>query len=161
MPVAWDELSGEPAVTLGEWATRYIEQFERAHSWPAPVRAARIIRRRYRETIAVGALARELGAARSVLSREFRRAFGMSIPHYQGLCRIRAAIMRLREPSANVAAVAYAVGYKSSKNFYRALRRLTGLTPSAIQRLDEARLANLMASLNDPDFRAGVKKRCF
>jgi hypothetical protein len=69
--------------------------------------------------------------------RGFKAAFEMSMAQYQSRCRIRAAFEQLRRPDSNVKAVAAAVGYHSRKNFYRALRLETGLTPSQVRQLSD------------------------
>jgi AraC-like DNA-binding protein len=59
----------------------------------------------------------------------------MSMGDYQARCRIRPAINLLRNPKSNVGEAAFTVGYCSTKNFYRALRDLTGMTPTQLREL--------------------------
>ena len=57
---------------------------------------------------------------------------------HEDLTRIRVshAIRLLREEGFNVDAVSRLVGYRRTKNFYRALRRLTRLTPGRLRALE-------------------------
>jgi len=62
---------------------------------------------------------------------KFKAEFGISIHTYQRVVRTAAALEQIR--TASVEAVAMAVGYRSKKDLYRALRQLTGFTPRAIR----------------------------
>jgi transcriptional regulator GlxA family with amidase domain len=100
------------------------------------MRAAREIRSSFEKPLDTWRIARTVGCARSGLIRSFNVAYGMSMGDYQARCRIRPAFGMVREPDSNVSA-AFQAGYKSTKNFYRALREHTGLTPSQVRRLTD------------------------
>ena len=53
------------------------------------------------------------------------------------------ALGRVRDEK--VEALALSVGYRSAKNFYRAFRQLTGMTPTGFRRLFTERAAALVA----------------
>lgn len=84
----------------------------------------------------VPALARREGLHQSTLRRAFLDRFGMAPREFQTRVRICRAIHLFAVETTDILAVARSVGYRSEKNFYRAVRRVTGLTPA---RLREAR----------------------
>ena len=49
--------------------------------------------------------------------------------------------------NVNIEATALEAGYGSKKNFYRAFRRVTGLTPAAFRRLSHERALHVVESL--------------
>ncbi|PYR00763.1 MAG: hypothetical protein DMF96_02430, partial [Acidobacteria bacterium] len=49
--------------------------------------------------------------------------------------------------NGNIEATALEAGYGSKKNFYRAFRRVTGLTPAAFRRLSHERALHVVESL--------------
>jgi len=66
----------------------------------------------------------------------------MSIPRYQRTLRLVEALGRVRDEK--VEAVALSVGYRATKNFYRAFRQLTGTTPTGFRRLPPERAAAVL-----------------
>lgn len=143
---------------LFRWAADYLQAFEKTHRWPGQVRAARHLRHHFGEPLNITQLARLVACGRGTLVRTFAATFGMSIVEYHTRCRIRAAFDQLRDPGSNVGEVAFAVGYRSRKNFYRALRSHTGLTPSQVRQLgdEERRAARIEFLLELPRPRPGV-----
>jgi AraC-like DNA-binding protein len=135
--ISWDNFDLNSSRLLVEWASGYLEEFVRSHEWPAPMRAAHVIRSSFEQPLDTWRIARTVGCARGGLIRSFKGAYGMSMGDYQARCRIRAAFGMVREPDSNVGAAAFQVGYRSTKNFYRALREHTGLTPSQVRRLTD------------------------
>jgi AraC-like DNA-binding protein len=133
--VDWQDFDRTPSALLTTWVSEYLAEFATSHEWPAPVRVARLIRGSFTKPLNIERLARSVGCARSGLSRSFKAAFGMSMGDYHARCRIRPAINLLRHPTSNVGEAAFTVGYGSTKNFYRALRDLTGMTPTQLREL--------------------------
>ena len=66
----------------------------------------------------------------------------MSIPQYQRTLRLVDALGRVRHEK--VEAVALSVGYRTTKNFYRAFRELTGMTPTGFRQLSSERAAAVL-----------------
>jgi AraC-like DNA-binding protein len=97
-------------------------------------RVAQMLEETSRAPLDLRAIARRLGKDPTVLRRSFRSAFGMTIRQYHVQLRVRAAIRLLQQPEAKVSAVAEQVGYRSEKNFYRAVRVVTGKTPAHFSR---------------------------
>jgi AraC-like DNA-binding protein len=61
--------------------------------------------------------------------------------------RVVEAIKMFAAGARKITAVARLVGYKSDKNFYRALRAVTGLTPSALMMMGPESLGKLAAAI--------------
>jgi AraC-like DNA-binding protein len=140
----WDDFDVDPGHLLRQWASDYLDEFARSHTWSAPLTAARLIRHSFEKPLNLGRLARTVGCARSGLIRCFNDTFGMSMGDYHARCRIRPTLAMLREPDSNVGAAAFQVGYHSTKNFYRALRKLTGMTPSQVRQISHERVDHLL-----------------
>lgn len=136
--VNWDDLDLSSHRLLGDWASGYLAAFAESHVWPSALRAARVIRGSFEKPLDIVLIARTVGCGRSGLVRSFKDVYGLSMGEYHTRCRIVPAFRMLREPNSNVGAAAFRVGYQSTKNFYRALRELTGLTPSQVRELNDA-----------------------
>ena len=139
----WRSSEDDPCVVLREWVDRYLRVFSESHEWPAAVRAAALLRRQFGCRLAVDEIAHAVGTARAGVTRAFGSRYGMSLRDFQTRVRVREAIAKLRDPRSTVEAVAADVGYKSAKNFYRALRSLVGLTPSGVRSLNPADCSRL------------------
>jgi AraC-like DNA-binding protein len=153
--VRWDDFDCTPHQFLARWVEGFLRAFAQSHAWPPPVQAARLIRHAYDKPFDVRAIARTVGCARSVLIRSFKEAHGISMGEYQTRCRVSSAFTQLRIRDSNVGAVAFSVGYQSTKNFYRALRDVTGMTPTAVRELSDegaTRIANTMLRLPTATF---------
>lgn len=66
----------------------------------------------------------------SQFSRAFKHVYGMTFRQFLIEARLEAAAKLLRNPSANVADVSWAVGFHDHSYFTRMFRRHTGATPS-------------------------------
>jgi len=86
----------------------------------------------------VDALAREVGASRSVLAERFTHFVGQSPMQYLGRWRMALATNYLRRSSLSLARIAEQVGYESDANFSRAFRREFGVPPATWRRQQEA-----------------------
>jgi len=96
-------------------------------------RAAAVIRDRTEHAVDVADVARIVGCHQSRLRRSFRERFGMSMRDFHTRCRVAHALRMFARGEAKTAAVARTVGYRSEKNFYRALRDVTGKTPKELK----------------------------
>jgi AraC-like DNA-binding protein len=130
---AWGSGDVDGRQAFATWVHRFCAELSRTHQ-PSTVRqVAAIVRDRFSETWGVGTLARRFRTTPARLRLEFRHEYGMSIHDYQRVVRTLRALDRLADEK--VEAVAYAVGYRSKKNFYRAFQAVTGRTLDAYRRL--------------------------
>jgi AraC-like DNA-binding protein len=145
-----DEWVGNGEMTvramLHAWTGAYLEVFDSSHSWPPAVRAAALLRCQFDEPLDLNRVSLHVASARSALIRLFPATYGITMGQYLTRVRLREAIVRLRSPFATVEGVASEVGYKSAKNFYRALRNLTGLTPDGARQLDAGLSCDLLTT---------------
>jgi AraC-like DNA-binding protein len=91
------------------------------------------------EAWTVEALAREVGASRSVLHERFLQLIGQPPMQYLANWRIQLGARRLRESNRTVAAIAMEVGYESESAFSRAFRRAVGTPPAAWRKAQSVR----------------------
>ncbi len=75
-------------------------------------------------------LAEETGLHRSTLLRLFGKAYGLSPADYLQNLRIHRAMTLLRESTLQIQEVAWHSGFADPNYFARAIRKLTGLSPS-------------------------------
>ena len=61
--------------------------------------------------------------------------------------RVRGAIAQFLEGNRKTSSVSALVGYKSEKNFYHAVRGITGLTPARLAALSDAELRMMLRGL--------------
>jgi AraC-like DNA-binding protein len=103
------------------------------------------VRERFAEPCRLDMLARRCHATPSRLREEFRAEYGMSIREYQQVLRMMRGLDRMA--FEKVEAVAYAVGYRSKKNFYRAFQKVTGVRLDAYRRLSPEGSAKVRESV--------------
>jgi len=137
--------TGDPRDALMSWANGFFPALFEQHPPNLARQAARIIRRHYEQPWTPRRLAMRLTASAAALTREFQAEFGLSIYEYQRVIRMMNAVEQIR--TEKVEAVALSVGYRSKKNLYRGLRRLTGLTPRAIRAMSTATARDLVEQI--------------
>jgi AraC-like DNA-binding protein len=98
-------------------------------------RVRRLLETRFIEPWTAERLATQIGCHRTLLARQFRAQYGISIHSFLTAQRMGAAALFLSDEHAKVEAVSYLVGYRSKKNFYAAFRRSTGMTPAQFRSL--------------------------
>ena len=123
---------------LDEWNAGYAAWFDRHHTLPPALRAARLLEQRFAEPLTLETLAQAAGASRTILGQQFTRIFGLTPSDYLARLRVREGLRRLRHGGDSVEAVAQAVGYKSENKFYARVRAYTGLRPSQVRELEDA-----------------------
>ena len=87
------------------------------------------IRRRFRESLVVADLARDVGMSVSAFHRQFKAVTASSPLQYQKDLRLLEARRLLRTGSVTVSTVAYEVGYESPNQFSREYARKFGGPP--------------------------------
>ena len=88
---------------------------------------------RIAENLSLDALALRFGLSRRHLTRRFRQWSGVSIAGYQERQRIRLAEEMLIETTLQVGEIAWRVGFESGSALSRAMRRITGHSPSEMR----------------------------
>jgi len=116
---------------------------EDATGWLAAIRDPKIgkaleaIHRRPGHEWTVEALADIAHVSRSMFSERFMSVVGVSPARYLSRWRMHLASVWLRNERRTVAEVATRLGYESEASFSRAFKRLLGLPPSALRRLEQ------------------------
>lgn len=96
-------------------------------------RARREIDANYASPMTIRQLGRTLGCHPKRLARAFQHEYGESIPAYLATVRMRYGVNAIKNTDLKVEAIARMVGYRSKKNFYRAVRQATGMTPRQLR----------------------------
>jgi AraC-like DNA-binding protein len=144
---AWRNPVHDLAAQTRRWAALFLSEFDSHHARPVAWQAAAYMERTFAEPLRLDHMAAALAAGRATMTRQFVQTFGLSMSEYQMRLRLREAIAHLRASESKVDAVARVVGYSSTKNFYRALRGATGLTPTQVRQLPEHDVWRLLNSL--------------
>jgi AraC-like DNA-binding protein len=121
----------QPRALFMEWA----HTFERYRASSIAQQAARVVRQHVSTKLNAMKVGRMLGVSELTIKAAFRREFSMTIQQYQDVTRILEALRRLGEADHKIEPLAADVGYRSKDTFFRAFRRLTGMTPAAFRRL--------------------------
>jgi AraC-like DNA-binding protein len=137
-----DDRTSSPVERTVNVVRRVLE----ASARPSPLldspesRAAALIRARAPYPLDVEQLARAIGCHQTHLRRSFRQRFGISMREFHTRCRIASAIALFADGESKTSAVARSVGYRSEKNFYRALRNVTGKRPTEVKSMPRQNL---------------------
>ena len=100
----------------------------------AAERAAALIDQRFAEPLDVSAVATAVGRAPAPLARAFRARFGVTITHRLIARRVEHARYLLESTDLPIWRVAERVGIPDPQHFNKSVRRLLGLSPSALRR---------------------------
>lgn len=79
-------------------------------------------------------LSRKFGVSESQLSTEFRSVFAISVPRYVHRARLLWGFDALADPEVKIEALLREMGYRSRKDFFRAMEDILGI-PSRILRI--------------------------
>ena len=127
-----------------QWAAAHACAFDAHHAWPPAVRAARLLQKAGGNTCYVDDVARAVNVSAATLERGFRRIYGISVQQYHSLVRLRTIAHTLRTDESAIEGVILDLGYRSIKDAYAPLRRMTGLTVAMVRRLTESEFASLI-----------------
>lgn len=92
-------------------------------------RVRTLLERHYAEHLPAKRVAELMHARQSALSSSFQDTFGTTIHRYLTCVRVRRGLDLVRS-GMKIEAVALAVGFRSKKDFYRAVYRAVGCTPA-------------------------------
>jgi AraC-like DNA-binding protein len=140
----WFDSQTDPRRLLTQWASTYAAAFARHHPLPPAWKAARLLRTRAAQRADIRGVARAVGASRSTLDENFNRTFGMAPSVYHARLRVTHGLTELRDRGIKVEHAARLAGFGSVKNFNRAVRRCSAMTPSQVRRLAPADFARLL-----------------
>ena len=101
---------------------------------PVAGRALELLHARVQEPWTTEALARAVGMSRSAFADRFAAVVGQPPMRYLMAWRMQLARQKLRETHANIAQIAFDVGYESAAAFARAFRRECGAPPAQWRR---------------------------
>jgi transcriptional regulator GlxA family with amidase domain len=128
-------------VMVVETLRRYMTQLPPEHTgWLAGLRdravgkCLALMHARPAHPWTVDAMAREVGASRSVLAECFTHLIGQSPMQYLGRSRMALATNYLRRSALSVARIAEEVGYATDATFSRVFRREFGVPPATWRR---------------------------
>jgi AraC-like DNA-binding protein len=138
---AWEHVSTithvddtDPRIGFWRWAERFLAHVSTEHPCTPAQQAARLIRSDPGKVWTLRELAHSIDAHDGRLSRQFQKRFGLRPAAYVHLVRIARAVALFRT-TAKVEAITSDVGYRSKKDFYAALKRWVGLTPTELRAL--------------------------
>ena len=103
---------------------------ERGEDYSQIADAVRRIHGEYGEPLKVGDLARKAGLSEYQFDRRIRRIFQIGAGQLIQKVRLEAAMQRLRESDATIAAIASECGYSDQSAFARRFHRTIGMSPS-------------------------------
>jgi AraC-like DNA-binding protein len=138
--------------SLNVWAARFADRFTLAHPPSCAERAAQYMYSHFDQPLSLSVVAKRTGCCVAALTRSFREKYHTSPRAFQRLIRVAQALKYVSTDKIEV--VAMRVGYRSPKNFYRAVRAATGLTPSAFRQLSAERRVLILDVVNHPSVSA-------
>ena len=115
---------------------------EEEHGWIAALRdrqigrALALMHRQPERNWRVASLAREIGMSRSGFSARFTALLGESVLQYLTSLRMQLAHRELLQTGDSLAKIAERVGYHSEPAFNRAFKRVVGMPPGALRKLN-------------------------
>jgi AraC-like DNA-binding protein len=100
------------------------------------------VNQNYTSSLSAGKLAKEFGMSVATLHRRFKNATSLTLFQYQKSLRLLEARRRLITGAADVASVAFEVGYESPSQFGREYKRHFGQSPR--KDAEERRMSSLL-----------------
>jgi AraC-like DNA-binding protein len=131
------------ASSFAAWMREYQHASDRCHPEVLTARIKREIEANLHGLMPLRTLARRLACSVAVVERRLVQDSGETVGEYRTRMRTIEALDRLRHTPMKTDAIAREVGWQSRKDLYRAVRRLTGLTPRAVRRLSDSEYSAL------------------
>jgi AraC-like DNA-binding protein len=139
----------DPSRSQDERTINVVGRILAAVTSPSPLlespecRAAALIKEHAALRLKVPEIARAVGCHPSHLRRRFYARYAITMRDWHTRCRVMQALLIYVSGETKTSAVGRAVGSRSDKNFYRALRRVTGRTPAEIKLMSKGALTEL------------------
>jgi AraC-like DNA-binding protein len=145
-----EEVHESRAECMGRYVRRALTSAARPQALLDSVaqRAATLIIENCFQPLNAALIAKEVGCDPSRLRRAFKAEFGMQMRAFHTVARVAEAVNLFVAAPAKISAIARLVGYRSDKDFYRALRDVTGLRPSALQMMNPDALQDLASRIS-------------
>jgi len=143
----WQQPNLPTKLIFAQWTDAFTSAFAQAHPPSPSEKAAAEIRHHYAKAWRLSELAAVAGVTTSQVNRAFAREYGMTAFEYLRRMRLLTALEHMASNRARVEPLARQVGYQSKKNFYRAFRSVTKLTPSQFNHLPSHRKRDITTSL--------------
>jgi methylphosphotriester-DNA--protein-cysteine methyltransferase len=137
----------DPCLRLRDWIAEFFKTLNQAHPASIASRAADLLYREYSDRWTLESLAERVDTTPTKLRRAFDQEYSMSVREYARRLRVINALEQLR--TTKIESIAMDVGYHSKKNFYCALKQLTGLKPTAVRSLSSDDTLALISGLKD------------
>lgn len=96
--------------------------------------AREVLAERYEESASLHDIAEAIGCSPFHLCRVFRAETGSTLHRYRLRLRLSVALDRIAEPSSDLSAIAFDLGFASHSHFTAHFRRTFGFTPSEFRR---------------------------
>ncbi|MEJ2046002.1 MAG: helix-turn-helix domain-containing protein [Reinekea sp.] len=113
---------------LQNYYQRFMPDYQ--HGDRVVLNAQRYCQKQPVSALGVRHLADAVNVTERTLNRRFQRALAMSPSHYLQQLRIDDAKLELEYPQQSLEQIADRIGYSDVRNFIRAFKNVTGLTPS-------------------------------
>lgn len=109
------------------------------------------VQQHYAERINSDAMARLCGISATHFSRAFKQAYDLTFQEFLLRYRVREACQQLRCPDANIANIAYNVGFSDPSYFTRVFKRYLGAVPSDFAAANDDRVQEDAVANNADD----------
>jgi AraC family transcriptional regulator len=144
----WQEMDDVAPLAIEGLACEMAAQFcrtARDRRAPNPPRWLRqvheLLRCRFRESLRLAELSREVQVHPVHIAREFHRYYGTTLGQFRRQCRIDFACQRLAHSRSPIVEIALESGFAQQPHFTNVFRKTTGLTPHQYRRLYENKAA--------------------
>ena len=104
---------------------------ERDKSGKSVMRILDYCQEHFREPITVSQMAKDLYLSQSQISHTLSKILGTTFPKYLNTLRVNEAIRLLNSTDLSISDIAGLSGYSTTRNFYGAFVKYTGIAPSA------------------------------
>ncbi len=135
----------QPKQIFDDWATDFFVAYSRHWSSPED-RAASLIRAAPLKAWTLAEVSNQVGHPERRVARAFAQRYGTTIRTYAHIARMHRLLLG-GVGDTKIDVVAAEAGYRSKKDFYRALAQVLQLTPTELRRLTPAQRAAVRGEL--------------